>query len=113
MLFRSIYGLTIPDVGVEAVTWRLSACAKADEFEPSLEALSTSAGAPHGTRPVRFSRQGGIVETPVYRRGDIGVGQVIDGPVIVEERETTAVIRPGWTVTVGREGSLFADRKVK
>lgn len=111
--YRRIYGLTIPDVGVEAVTWRLSAYAKADEFEPSLEALSTTPGAPHGTRPVRFSRQGGVIETPVYRRGDIGVGQVIDGPVIVEERETTAVIRPGWTVTVGREGSLIADRKVK
>jgi N-methylhydantoinase A len=49
----------------------------------------------------------------VYRRGDIGIGQKIEGPVIVEERETTAVIRPNWTVTVGEDGSLIADRKVK
>jgi len=110
--YRRIYGLTIPDVGVEVVTWRLSAFAKADEFEPLAE-YGTTPAAPHRFRPVRFTRQGGSVETPVYRRGDLGVGQKIDGPVIIEERETTAVIRPDWTVTVGADGSLIADRKVK
>ena len=32
------------------------------------------------------------------------------GPAIVEERETTAVIRPGWTVDVADDGSLVAER---
>ena len=50
------------------------------------------------------------VATPVYRRPDLGVGQTLTGPVIVEERETTAVIRPGWTVTVAADGSLVAER---
>ena len=110
--YRRIYGLTIPDVGVEAVTWRLSAYAKADEFEPLVE-LSDKPGAPHGSRAVRFTRQGQPIMTPVYRRSDIGRGQVIEGPVIIEERETTAVIRPNWTVTLGNDGSVIADRKVK
>jgi N-methylhydantoinase A len=110
--YRRIYGLTIPDVGVEAVTWRLSAYAKAEEFEPLVE-LSDKPGAPHGTRAVRFTRQGEPIMTPVYRRSDIGCGQVIEGPVIIEERETTAVIRPNWTVTLGNDGSVIADRKVK
>jgi N-methylhydantoinase A len=48
----------------------------------------------------------------VYRRSDLGVGQRLDGPVIVEERETTAVIRPGWVVTVAADGSLIADRSM-
>ena len=39
--YRRIYGLTIPDVGVEAVTWRLSASAEAPPVEP----LSTVATA--------------------------------------------------------------------
>ena len=49
----------------------------------------------------------------MYRRGDIGRGQIIEGPAIIEERETTAVIRPNWTVSLGSDGSLIADRKVK
>ena len=107
--YRRIYGLTIPDVGVEAVTWRLSAFASASPVEPRTE-VGTGVGAVYRTRPVRFSRGSAAVDTPVYRRVDLGLGQVIDGPAIVEERETTAVIRPGWTATVASDGSLVADR---
>jgi N-methylhydantoinase A len=106
--YRRIYGLTIPDVGIEAVTWRLSAFATANPVEPSLT-VGAGVGEPRAHRPVRFSRATGAVDTPVYRRDDLGVGQVIEGPAIVEERETTAVIRPNWTVTVAADGSLIAD----
>ena len=108
--YRRIYGLTIPDVGVEAVTWRLSAFAAARAVEPASSVGSTE-GSAKGHRLVRFSRAGEPHETPVYRRTDLGVGQVVVGPVIVEERETTAVIRPNWTVTVAADGSLIADWK--
>jgi N-methylhydantoinase A len=107
--YRRIYGLTIPDVGVEVVTWRLSVSAAADAIEPQT-VLASAPGSPHRTRPVRFSRAGGAIDTPVYRRPDLAVGQQVVGPVIVEERETTAVIRPGWTVTVAADGSLIAER---
>lgn len=107
--YRRIYGLTIPDVGVEVVTWRLSVSAAADAIEPQ-PVLASEPGAPHSTRMVKFSRGVPAVETPVYRRQELGVGQQIDGPVIVEERETTAVIRPGWLVTVAADGSLIAER---
>ena len=107
--YRRIYGLTIPDIGVEAVTWRLSAFAAAAPVEPLTE-LSTTIGEQVRTRPVRFSRGAPAIDTPVYRRVDLGLGQVIEGPAIVEERETTAVIRPGWVATVAHDGSLVADR---
>ena len=108
--YRRIYGLTIPDVGIEAVTWRLSAYAAASSVEP-LATVGSVAGAAHATRAVRFGRATDAVDTPVYRRTSLGVGQVITGPAIVEERETTAVIRPGWTVTVAPDGSLIAERE--
>jgi N-methylhydantoinase A len=108
--YRRIYGLTIPDVGVEAVTWRLSAFAPAATVEPTT-VVSTEVGAPVRHRPVRFDRGAAAVDTPVYRRGDLGVGQRIEGPAIVEERETTAVIRPNWTASVLPDGSLLAERR--
>jgi len=107
--YRRIYGLTIPDVGVEAVTWRLSAFAPAATVEPTT-VVGTSIGQPVRHRPVRFDRGAGTVDTPVYRRSDLGVGQRIEGPAIVEERETTAVIRPTWIASVLPDGSLLAER---
>lgn len=108
--YRKVYGLTIPDVGIEAVTWRLSAYAAANPVEPVAN-VGTAHGTPHRFRLVRFDRGSSPVDTPVYRRETLGVGQTFDGPCIVEERETTAVIRPGWTVTVAADGSLIADRR--
>ena len=46
-------------------------------------------------------------------RSMLGAGDRFDGPAIVEERETTAVIRPGWNVEVGPDGSLIATRTAR
>jgi N-methylhydantoinase A len=107
--YRRIYGLTIPDVAVEAVTWRLSAYANADTVEPVAE-VGDVHGEPHTIRTVRFDRMAEALDTPVYRRVDLGRGQRLSGPAIVEERETTTVIRPGWIVDVADDGSLIAER---
>ena len=109
--YRRIYGLTIPDVAVEAVTWRLSAYANADTVEPLAE-VGDVHGQPRAVRAVRFERSAAAVDTPVYRRTDLGRGQRLIGPAIVEERETTAVIRPGWVVEVADDGSLVAERSI-
>ncbi len=107
--YRRIYGLTIPDVAIEAVTWRLAASAEAATVEPDPLKVGGSAE-PFATRPVHFARGAEPVTVPVYRRSDLGVGAAFAGPAIVEERETTAVIRPGWHVAVSVDGSLIATR---
>lgn len=109
--YKRIYGLTIPDVAIEAVTWRLSVDAPIGKVDP-VPKLATEPGAPVTTRRVRFDRHRPAVDTPVYRRVDLAPGQRFAGPAIVEERETTAVIRPGWDVTVGDDGSIVAARAV-
>ncbi len=109
--YRRIYGMAIPDVEVEAVTWRLSASATTSVVEPD-EALDPADGppTPKGSRPMVFSRGSAAVDSPVYARSDLGAGATFDGPAVVEERETTSVIRPGWRVEVATDGSLIATR---
>jgi N-methylhydantoinase A len=113
--YRRIYGLTIPDVPIEIVTWRLSAFANATVVDPpvALEAQSGAPVTPHRHRMVKFRRGEPAVEVPVYRREQLGAAAAFAGPAIVEERETTAVIRPGWSVDVARDGSLVATREVQ
>jgi len=108
--YRRIYGLTIPDIRVEAVTWRLSISAAAAIVEP--QPVQAGAGdGPMSNRPVLFDRGGEWVDTPVYRRADLGADAAFDGPAIVEERETTSVIRPGWQAEMAADGSLIATRR--
>jgi N-methylhydantoinase A len=107
--YRRIYGLTIPDVGLQVVTWRISAVSDAAEFEPV--AVPAGSGAvPKGRRPVWFTRGEPAEQVDVYQRTSLGAGDTFPGPAIVEERETTVVIRPGWDVEVATDGSLVASR---
>ncbi|MGI9606242.1 MAG: hydantoinase/oxoprolinase family protein [Acidimicrobiales bacterium] len=109
--YRRIYGMAIPDVRVEGVTWRLSATAAAADVEPDTTLAEGADAAPSHSRPVVFARGADPIDVSVYRRADLGAGATFDGPAIVEERETTSVIRPGWRVEVAPDGSLIAERQ--
>ncbi len=109
--YRRIYGMAIPDVAVEAVTWRLSAFATTSVVEPDTTlAPSTGDPEPKGHRPMIFGRGTPAVEAPVYDRASLGAGATFAGPAVVEERETTSVIRPGWAVEVAEDGTLIATK---
>ena len=110
--YRRIYGLTIPDVAIEAVTWRLSAYAEKVQVRPDTGATGAEGAAePVSRRQVVFARGSDAVDVPVYRRQDLGAGATFAGPAIVEERETTTVIRPGWQAEVASDGSLVATKR--
>jgi N-methylhydantoinase A len=108
--YEAVYGMTIPDVAVEVVTWRISAYAPAPQVSLAAR-TATGVAAPKGTRAVRFTRGDDPLTTPVFDREMLGVGARIIGPALLEERETTAVLRPGWTATVNEDGSVIAVRE--
>ena len=109
--YRRIYGMTIPDVPIEAVTWRISAYAEESRVTPEVAASVVGGSAePVSHRPAVFERGSDALVVPVYRRQDLGVGAAFAGPAIVEERETTTVIRSGWQAEVAPDGSLVATR---
>jgi N-methylhydantoinase A len=107
--YEAVYGMTIPGVPIEVVTWRISVFGPAPHVSLATAAAGRAAE-PKGTRPVRFSRRDDAIDTPVYDRRALGVGTTITGPALLEERETTAVLRPGWVATVNEDGSVIAKR---
>ncbi len=54
------------------------------------------------TRPCLDRRRSNV---PVYDRKSLAAGQTIAGPAIIEERETTTAIPPGWSAS-DRSGRL-------
>ena len=89
-----------------AVSWRLRATGP----QPTLELQAGGAVAgpvvPKGTRRAYFPEAGGFVQTKVYAREALPLGAVLDGPVIVEEGESTTVIAPGDRLEVDAVGNL-------
>lgn len=101
------YGLKLDDMAIELVNWHVTARGRL----PDRAAAHVVRGT---TRPAARSRivhlRGKPVETAVYARTELMEGDAIPGPVIVEERETTIFVLPGWTIRLHPNGSLIADK---
>jgi len=108
--YKAVYGMTIPGVPVEVVTWRVSTFGSEPALNLSAPASTGSTPEPKGTRSVRFNRGEEYQDTPVYDRTKLEIGAKVVGPALIEERETTAVLRPGWTATIDADASIVAER---
>jgi N-methylhydantoinase A len=109
--YRAVYGHTVPDAAVDVVSWRVVA----EGPRPAL-ALPRSAAA--GTDPVR-ARKGrrpvylpdarGYADVAVYDRYALGPGTVLEGPAVIEERESTVVVPVRAPIRVDRASHLVLE----
>jgi N-methylhydantoinase A len=78
---------------------------------PSPIPSATPPPTPVGSRPVCFDPDRGFVDTAVYRRNDLYPGDVVNGPVVVEEYGATVPLHPGFRAAVDRLGNLIVSRE--
>jgi N-methylhydantoinase A len=102
------YGVNPSHVPIEIVSWRLTVRGPDIAIE-NQAALPSEWGQPKTKRMVLLWPQLG--PTLVYDRNMLAVGQVVAGPAIIEERETTIVILPDWDAQVDPIGCIIAKRR--
>jgi N-methylhydantoinase A len=64
---------------------------------------------PVGQRRIRLA--GHLVDAGVYERSQLRLGQVLQGPAIVNQMDTTTLVPPGWQAEVVRSGALVLERQ--
>jgi N-methylhydantoinase A len=102
------YGVNPSHVPIEIVSWRLTVRGP-DVAVEHRDDLPSKPGAPKSKRPVALWPDSGTAD--VYDRAGLAAGQKIQGPAIVEERETTIVIPPEWDAVVDSIGCVVAKRR--
>ncbi len=111
--YRTLYGRTASGVAIEALNWRLVVSGPPHEMRMDSGGVrATRGGRPDALkrrRPAYFAEARGFVETPVYDRYRLAPGAAVEGPAIVEERESTAAIGPGGRVTVDETLALHVE----
>ena len=109
--YRSLYGRTVPDADVELMNWRVVVQGPRPQLNmtPSTGTGTSVEEARKGSRPAYFRDAGSFVQTPVFDRNKLPVGAVIDGPAIVEERESTLVLGLGATAKVDPMLTVVVD----
>jgi N-methylhydantoinase A len=106
--YRDIYGHATPDEPVEAVTWRLRAVEPTATVEQRAPTTAESlADARKGSRDA-FA-DGEFRPHAVYDRQRLPPGATFEGPAIVEEAESTAILGPDSEARVTDSGAIVVD----
>ena len=105
--YTALYGRLVPGGRLQVITWRLTgkAPARAHRFEWG-DGRAGSSPKAAGRRPIYLPLKRDFGTVPVYDRYGLAPSTVLEGPLILEERESTVV------VPVGAQVEILSDRSV-
>jgi N-methylhydantoinase A len=106
--YRRAYGYSQPGSPTEAVHWGVTVRLPSPRRRAGGYAAAEGR-ALKGTRPTWFPEAGGYTDCAVWDRYRLRPGARLEGPAVVEERESTTVVPPGDTATVDEHGTLVIE----
>ncbi len=106
--YRAKYGYHQPGAVVEAVDWYVVASVPSrNGGAESAKSFAAKTGSfRRGTRAAYFAELGGYADCPVIDRDALPVGEIVEGPAIIEEAEATTLLLPRSTAAVSARGHL-------
>ena len=110
-VYREQYGHIMPDTPIDVVSWRVIAQGpKPDLILPSARPRSGGAReAKKGSRYIYLPLTKDFGQVPVYDRYALGAGQSLNGPAVIEERESTVVINGPAKIEVDKANNLMVE----
>ena len=108
-LYEGFYGYRLDGIPIEIVRLQVVVVGEQLAF-PEPTQSEASRNGEETLRDVWFPEHG-FVLTPVVRREDIAAGTTRDGPLVLEEMDSTIVVPPHWLLRSERSGMLELERK--
>jgi len=96
-------------VGIELLTWRVRSSGREPEATLRFRRGGDAEESLKGHRQAYFPGAGGYVSTAVHARAALAPGTRLNGPVIIEERESTLVVPPEARCVVAEDRSIVVD----
>ena len=110
---RQLYGFIAEGEPIQMVTFRLAASGLVEkaQFQPADIEGPDSSSAITGSREVWMMEAGGYVTATLYDRSKLKAGNVVRGPAIIDQMDTTTVVPMDTTATVDAYLNLMLEAK--
>ena len=117
-LFRARYAEVFSDVTLdqplEIVNWKVEATAPQPEVGATFGLGFHRPGeATLGTHPVYQPESGSVLDCPIIDRYALAPGSVVEGPALIQERESTCVIGAGETLRIDEALNAVAELRAR
>ncbi|MCU0467588.1 MAG: hydantoinase/oxoprolinase family protein [Arcicella sp.] len=103
------YGRSIQDIGIEAVTWRVVVAGDSPEIIPQQVVGNQEENPLKGYRNVYLMGDNSYAEIPVYSRYALKANQMLEGPAVIEEMESTVIIGRNSTIKIDEFKNIIID----
>lgn len=107
------YGYTNPEATIEVATYRVGAIGTvpAAAFPSEAKAGPDASSSIIGTRSVFLPEAGDRIDCPLYARDLLRPGNVVEGPAVIEQYDTTSFILPGETARVDDYRLILTEQR--
>jgi N-methylhydantoinase A len=106
--YRELYGRVDDETPIEIANVRVIG-GRPDQKVETVRASRVEATRVRGIRRVYEPRDKAFVEVQVLDRAALRPGEEIDGPIVIQERESGIVVRRGDRVRVHESGAVFVE----
>lgn len=109
--YASLYGRTVAGRDIELVTWGVIAQGPSSDLRLAelLQTAGSGGGPLTGWRQAFWPETQSYEKTPVYSRYSLPAGESLDGPAIIEERESTIIVGHRASAQVDDLGNVVID----
>jgi N-methylhydantoinase A len=108
--YRQLFGKVPPVAAIEIINIRVAVSAATGDGRLNTTAGARASGsAVKGKRRAWVSTLNAYVEVPVYERSALAVGDVVEGPAIVEEASSTLIVPPEARAVTDSSGNIVVD----
>jgi 5-oxoprolinase (ATP-hydrolysing) len=106
--YRRRYGFHVPGRALIVDALTVTATGRSESPAPATSVAAPRMGKllPRSTRPVYFD--GAWCDTPFHAREDLRPGDVLDGPAVIVEPNTTVVVERDWRASLNAAGYLLS-----
>ena len=106
-VYSELYGHTVPNTPIDVMSWRVVVAGPKPELRLPVNDTK-SADARKGSRKI-YVPDAGLIDVPVYDRYRLSAGTRLQGPAIIEERESTVVVNGPGEISIDQNRNLIVD----
>jgi N-methylhydantoinase A len=109
--YERVFGIHIPGMNVEIMSWAVRVAAPAPPLPPCPPMPAVVASRSAGNRELFDPRTGRRHAVPLYWRFDLSPGAQINGPAIIAEDETSTLVPAGFAARINALGYIVMKRQ--
>ena len=107
--YLRVYGTSLPEMPIDMVALRVTATAEVSPMATDLFNKPVEPVVESTVRLMYIAKDRHFLSVPVIRRETIPVEKLNKGPALIESADTTIVVDPGWTFSLGVGGLLVLE----